>query len=106
MQIVLHAHGAEQLAALRHEREAEADAFLDAEAVERGALEGDAAGGGQNAHGGVEQRGLAGAVGADDGDDAAGLDGQRDVAHGLDLAVGDGEAVDGEDGRAHVTPPR
>ncbi len=34
---------------------------------------------------------LAGAVGADDGDDLAGADFERGVAHRLDLAVGDGD---------------
>ena len=43
----------------------------------------------QDSHDGVEQRGLAGAVGADDGDDLVGAGLERHRAHRLDLAVGD-----------------
>ena len=43
----------------------------------------------QDAHDGIQQRGLAGAVGADDGDDLVVGDLERHRAHGLDLAIGD-----------------
>ena len=75
-QVVLHRHGAEQLAPLRHQRQAHRHALLDGVAVERGAVERHARRcDGQQAHHRVEQRGLAGAVGADHGDDAARLHG-------------------------------
>jgi len=45
----------------------------------------------QQAHRGAEQRGLAGAVGSDDGDDLAFVHLQRDLVHGLHRAVGDAE---------------
>ena len=59
----------------------------------------------QDAHGRIEQRGLARAIGADDGDDLVVADLERHAAHGLDLAVGDMHVGDGEQ-RAHVTAPR
>jgi hypothetical protein len=41
----------------------------------------------------AQQRGLARAVGADDGDDLALAHRQVDLVHGLDLAVGDAELL-------------
>ena len=46
------------------------------------------------------KRRLAGAVGADQRDDLALVDGERDLAHGLQEAVAHVEPVDGE--QAHV----
>ncbi len=45
----------------------------------------------------VEDRGLAGAVGADDGEDLALVDVEGDAVDGLDAAEVDREAVDGEE---------
>ncbi len=42
----------------------------------------------------VDRRALAGAVGAEEAEDLAASDGERDAADGLDLAVGLGELVD------------
>ena len=52
------------------------------------------AGGGLQAHQRLEQRGLAGAVGAQHGDNLAGLDVQRHAAHRVDAAVAHVEVVD------------
>ena len=45
---------------------------------------------------GAQGGGLAGAVGADEGDDLAGFDGEGDALDGFDLAVGDPEVLDFE----------
>ena len=50
-----------------------------------------------------EKRGLAGAVRADERDRLAGLDGKRDAAHRLELAVARLEPLDRE--QRHTTPP-
>ena len=52
---------------------------------------------------GAEQRGLAGAIGADQRDRLAGLDRERDAAHRLQLAVARLEPLDRE--QRHTTPP-
>ena len=59
----------------------------------------------QQAHQRRQQRGLAGAVRADHGDDLAGLHLEADAGHGFDLAVADMQVVDREQ-RGHATPPR
>jgi hypothetical protein len=51
---------------------------------------------------GADQRSLAGAVSADDGDDLARRDGERDPGEGLGVAVIEVQALDGEQGRAHA----
>src|SRR5436190_22553392 len=60
-----------------------------------------AAGTGQDAGQHVDQRRLAGAVGPDDREDAAGGNGQRHRLHSLHAAEILRQVVDGEDGRAH-----
>ena len=87
------------------EAQARADAVLDLEPRHVLAGERDAAPQRQNAHDGVEQRGLAGAVGADDGDDLIVGDVKRHRTHGLDLAVGDMGVGDLQQ-RAHAATPR
>ena len=52
-----------------------------------------------------EKRGLAGAVRADQRDRLAGLDGERDAAHRLELAVTRFEPIDREQ-RQTTPPPR
>ena len=59
----------------------------------------------QQACGCCEQRGLAGAIRADDGHDLTGLHRQRDAADGFDLAVSDMQILDLEKS-AHATLPR
>ncbi len=51
---------------------------------------------------GAQQGRLAGAVGADERDDLAFVDGERHLAHRLQEAVAHVEPVDGE--QAHVAP--
>ena len=61
------------------------------------AVEGDlAADGLEEAGEGAQGGGLAGAVGADEGDDLAGVDAEGDALDGFDLAVGDPEVLDFE----------
>ena len=62
----------------------------------------------QQSHDRREQRRLAGAVGADDRDDAAFGDRQRNAVHRLDLAVGDVQVDDLQQyahGRRSIKPP-
>ena len=51
-------------------------------------------GGLEQAGEGAQGGGLAGAVGADEGDDLAGFDAEGDAFDGFDLAVGDAEVLD------------
>jgi hypothetical protein len=68
--------------------------LADVAAVEHDPAAGDPA----QAADGVERRRLARPVGADQGDDLAALDRQRHAAQRLDLAVGDVEVLDFEQG--------
>jgi hypothetical protein len=62
---------------------------------------------GQQAHQGGEQRRLAGAVGADDGDDLAFANAQVDLVDGFDAPVVDAQARGFEQHGFHSsTPPR
>ena len=90
---------------LGHEAQARRDAILDIERRHVLAGEGGTTLQRQDAHDGVQQRGLAGAVGADDGDDLVGRDVERHRAHGFDLAVGDMDVGDRQQ-RAHAVAPR
>ena len=106
-QVVLHAHLAEQLALLRHQRHAHRDEVLDLDVALHFAPELNFTLRGQQTHDGGKHGGLAGAVGADHRDDLARLDPEVDVVQGLHLAVGDAEIVDLENGGGHhSTPPR
>src|SRR2546425_4558477 len=88
LEVFQHAHAREDVAALRRLRDAEADDAVGAQGIEARAVE---------AHGAVprpheaedraQRGGLAGAVGADQRDDLAALDGQRQPAQGPDAAV-------------------
>ena len=88
-----------------HQAQARRDAVLDVERRDIGAGKVGPALQRQHAHDGVEQRGLAGAVGADDGDDLVVGDVERHAAHGLDLAVGDMDIGKFQQ-RAHAAAPR
>ena len=104
-QIVRDRHVAEQFPPLRNKAKAALDAFLDVEAGEVEAVIHHPSAPAQQTGGGREQRRLAGAVRADDGDDLARLHDETDAAHGLDLAVGDVQVLDLEE-RRHATLPR
>jgi hypothetical protein len=106
-EVVLDAHLAEQRALLRHQRHAHGDEMLDLDVALHFALELDLALRGQQAHDGGQHRGLAGAVGADHGDDLPGGHLQVDVVQRFDLAVGNAQVTDLQNGCAHYsTPPR
>ena len=105
LQVFLDGHGAEQFAMFRNDAQARRDAVLDLEPGNLLIRERDAAGERQNAHDGVEQRGLARAVGTDDGDNLVGIDVERRAAHGLDLAVEDVRIFDRQQS-GHDAVPR
>ena len=90
---------------LGHQAEARRDAVLYFQPRDVLAGKSHAAGQRQDPHDGVQQCGLAGAVGADDGDDLVVGDLERHRAHGLDLAIGD-VGVGHFQQRAHATAPR
>lgn len=75
-------------------RQAHRDDLVRADAVQRFAVEDDPAPGGLEQPGqGAQCRRLAGAVGADEGDDLTGFDAEGDALDGFDLAVGDLEVL-------------
>ena len=78
---------------LEHESDVPADVVAFAGDVEA-AHAGGAGGGPRKRAEHVDRRALAGAVGAEEAEDLAGSDGERDAADGLDLAVGLGEVFD------------
>ena len=85
----------EDVASLGGVGEAQGDDLVGGDAVEGLAVEEDAAAAGLEEPGeGAQGGGLAGAVGADEGDDLAGFDGEGDALDGFDLAVGDLEVLD------------
>jgi hypothetical protein len=90
---------------LRDEAQPLRNAILDLEAREVRAGEGDTALQRQHAHDGVKQRGLARAIGTDDGDDLVVGNVKRYAADGLDLVIGDMGVGDGKQ-RAHAAAPR
>jgi len=93
-QIVLDRHVGEQFAAFRHQTEAGLHAALQRDRADIIAAESDATFGLQQPHDGVEQRGLAGAVGADHGDQRARRHRDRDIMHHLRPSVGNAEVAD------------
>ena len=88
-QIVLDRERREHLPALGHLRDAERDARMARAARSIGRPSKQDAAGGDRLHAGdrAQQRGLAGAVGADQRDDLAGRDLERDAVQRLDAAV-------------------
>ncbi len=68
------------------------------------AIENAAAGRLQHAGDGADQRGLAGAIGTDDGDDRAFLDLERDAIERLGIAVEDVEVLDFQHQETASTP--
>jgi hypothetical protein len=107
-QVVGHRHAAEQFALFRHQHQAFGDQHIDRHLAQRRlALVLHLATRRQQAHQGRQQRGLAGAVGTDDGDDLAFADAQVDLVDGLDASVIDAQAGCFEQYRLHSsTPPR
>ena len=94
----------ENLPALGHLADAEIADAMARPAGDIGAAEQDAAARRpQHAGDGADQRGLAGAVGADDGDDRALLDVERHAVERLRVAV---EHIEVFDARASHAPPR
>src|SRR4030095_9786519 len=89
----------EELATLRDMGDATGDDARGREPVEALAVERDAAAAERQEPGdGLERRGLAGAVGADQRPPSTGADLQRHVAHGGQSAVADLETVKPEQG--------
>ncbi len=104
-EIVGNRHVGEKLALLGHDGDAARNPRLDVLAADVLPLMQHLSLGRQQAHDGAEQRRLARAVGADDGDDLARIQGQRDLTDRFHLAVVDAEIAHLEQ-RAHATPPR
>ena len=104
-QVVLHRHLAEQLALFGHQGHAVGHHDLDAGACDALAVQMDLAARGQQAHGGRQQRGLACAVGADDGDDLAAAHIQIHLVHRLHGTVGHAQALELQKGVAHAVSP-
>ncbi|MOA14608.1 hypothetical protein D3C78_1347190 [compost metagenome] len=93
-QVVGHAHAGEQFALLRHQAETAADQHLHLRHGLQAAVEAHLAARAEHAHDRRQHGGLAGAVGADDGNDLPFADAQAGVAQRLDLAVGNAEGLD------------
>ena len=87
IEIFAHRHVGEQFAAFGALHDAVARDRRRGPAAQRGAFATDVARIGQQAGDGIEQRGLAGAVQADDRDEFAGMDMDRHVLERLRLAV-------------------
>ncbi len=116
-QVISDAHFGEQFALLGNQRHPVAHQVLDlAFAALCVAHINDVASHRQQGHQRLQERRLAGAVGADDSDDLAAPDVQADIVQSLDLAVGHRQVPDLEYGlmlmqmrvlgRHHSTPPR
>src|SRR5581483_1325666 len=102
-EVLFDGHLAEELPAFRDERDPAAHASVRALAREIASVEDDTpARRPVCARDRTEKRRLAGAVGADERENLAVLDGERDVANGVKKAVANVEMLDGE--QAHVTP--
>ena len=101
-QVVFDRHLAEQLALFRHQRDAGGHHHLHRGPDQRSAVQRQRAARGQQAHGRAQQRGLAGAVRPDHGDDLAFIDRQRQLVHGLHRAIGHAEVRQFQQPRAHA----
>ena len=101
-QVLLDRQVGEDLPALGRLGEAVADALVGRDGGEALAAEGDGAAGDRlDAGEAAQERRLAGAVGADDGDDLAGVDREVDAVQHLDAAVARAQALDVK----HGSPP-
>lgn len=101
-QVVFDRHFAEQLALFRHQRHAAPHHGLDRGPRDGVAAQRQAALRGQQAHDGVQQRGLAGAVGADQGDDFAGLHAQLHILQHRLSAEADANVLQANQRVAHA----
>ena len=109
LEVLAHGHRAEQQPALGHERQALAHEALGPRRGDAGAAVGDRPrADGDEADDGLEQRRLAGAVRADDGDELALADGEVDVVQHLGVAVAgpDRRELEQRGGVRHRRPPR
>src|SRR5665213_1165876 len=87
-QVLLDRERGKKPAAFRHHCDVAGDQLGSANAADRFPVEADHAGGGlEHADDRSQQRTLAGAVGADNGDDLTRLDAHRDAEQGLKIAV-------------------
>ena len=101
LEVVAHGHGAEEQAALGHEREPVAHQALGPRRAHLGAVVADRARAQRHEPDDrLEQRRLAGAVGADDGHELAGADGEVHVVQHLGLAVAGADRLQLEQRRA------
>src|SRR5207237_7955989 len=103
VQVVLDRELAEELAALRHERQPALHARLDRHAGEVGAGEPDRTLAGEQPHDRAEQRRLPGAVRADDRDDRVLVELEARAMQPLDAPVEHAQLVHFE--QRHATPP-
>jgi len=101
LEVLAHREIVEQLGALPRPGEAAAGAGVRRQPREIPAVELDRARVAHEARDGIDERRLAGAVGADQADELALLDGDVDVVHGVHTAETDGQACRREYG-AHV----
>ena len=105
-QVLVHGHRDEDLPALGDQHHARADPLGRARIGQVAAHEADgAAGGFDRALQRAQQRGLAGPVGAEDGDDLALADRQRDAADGVGAAIRDVEGLGLQPGLRHGRAP-
>jgi hypothetical protein len=103
LEVLEHRHAREDAAAFRAERHRHAGDLVRAPPGDVLALVDDTAFAGlRAAEDGHHQRRLAGAVGADQRDDLAGIDGHVDAAKRDDVAVIGLDALDAEEGFAHA----
>ena len=94
IKVLVHRHVQEHMASLRHLCKAAFHDLVGAHAFDAFALVQHIAGAGlQKAGNGFQGGGFARAVGTDQGDDLARVDGERDILYGVDVAVVDVDAV-------------
>ena len=104
-QILRHGQVRKDPAALRHERDAARDDLVGRFSDQIRTVQQNFAGLRPDQTGdGLQRRGLACAVRADEGDDLAFFDGQVDALDGLDAAVGDDQILDLQN-VTHLRPP-
>ena len=99
--------GGEDVLGLRHEGEAVADLLVRRRGGDLGAGEAHGAGMDRDEAGdGLDERRLAGAVRAEEGDELAGRDGEVDAAHDRQVALVAGDERVGREGGGHAASPR
>ena len=96
-QVLLHAHKGKEVAALRRVADAQPDDSRRRQAGDVPAIESDLAAAPGEAHDGIEQGRLAGAVGADDRDDPPRFHLERNAVQRLGATVEDVEIADAQE---------